>query len=504
MKAVVSDLTSIAASRHGSALALIVPEGGSFTFEQVDVLAVRFAGGLAARGIGQGDRIVLNLPNGWHWIVAFHALARLGAVVVPANILLTQREIDFLAQDSGARARIALNSEDAQFGPVLTLTGTQGCIAFDKLLDASPASAAAVAPEDLLAISYTSGTTGKPKGVMLTHGNVAASVMHTATMHVRHAGDRIYSALPFPHVYGNIVMNACFLTGAALIAPQRFEAGTALAAIAEHRITLFEGVPTMFYQMLAHPTVETTDLSSLTRCTVGGQTMPTAKLDLVATRFGCPVLELWGMTEVGGPATSHSPYWPARHGSVGLPFPGTEIKLVDIKDAAQEAAPGTPGELAVRGAQVTKGYWNQAEATSAAIDRAGWLMTGDIARQDDDGYLFIVDRRKDMILTAGYNIYPAELEQVFAMHADVAMIAVAGFPDEEKGEVAHAFVVVRPGASITAEGLIQHCRRYLASYKVPRQIHFVDDLPRTSSGKILRRALAIPQGSAVPFQGLHR
>ena len=497
---VLSDLTVRAARRWGSAAALIVPDEASFSFAELDALAARFAGGLAGHGVAPGARVVLYLPNGWRWIVAYHAVLRLGAVVIPANILLAAEEVGYMARDAGACVLIAPDGhavlQAASAGTVVTPDGAPGTVGFDALLAAAPLPPATVAPDDLLAISYTSGTTGRPKGVMLSHGNVAASVMHTATIHVRHAQDRIYSALPFAHVYGNVVMNACFLTGATLIAPERFDAGTALAAIAAHRITLFEGVPTMYYQMLVHPRIGSADVASLTRCTVGGQTMPASKLDEVAARFGCPLLELWGMTEVGGPATSHSPYWPVRHGSIGLPFPGTEIALRDLDRPDREAAAGAPGEMVVRGPLVTKGYWNRPEATGDAIDAAGWLFTGDVATRDEDGYLFIVDRKKDMILTAGYNVYPAELEQVLALHPDVGMAAVAGFPDEEKGELAHAFVVLRGGAGAARDELVAHCRRHLAAYKVPRVIHLVEDLPRTSSGKIMRRALT-PEASTL-------
>ena len=500
MSGVLSDLSAKAAKRWGGATVLVIPDDRSLSFTEIDTLAAGFAGGLAACGINRGDRVVLHLPNGWQWIVAYHAIAKLGAVVIPANILLTPPEVLFMTQDADALALIVPDNSEALFDAavafIVTPNGAAGTLAFAEVAASSPRAPMPAAPDDLLAISYTSGTTGKPKGVMLSHGNVATSVMQTATIHVRHAGDRIYSALPFAHVYGNVVMNACFLTGASLIAPRRFDASAALAAIPEHQITLFEGVPTMYYQMLAESSFDTTDFGSLARCTVGGQTMPSAKLDAVAKRFGCPLLELWGMTELAGPATSHSPYWPARHGSIGLPFPGTEVRLRDLELPDRDVTAGKPGELAVRGPLVTRGYWRRREATEDTLDAEGWLATGDIATRDADGYLFIVDRKKDMILTAGYNIYPAELEEVLAKHEDVSMVAVAGFPDEEKGELAHAFVVRRAGATVTADVLIAHCRSQLAAYKVPRAIHFVTDLPCTSSGKIMRRALAAPTAPA--------
>lgn len=485
MRGVIAALARDAAVRFGDDVAIAFPGDRSLSFAEVEALAGRFAGGLAALRIGKGDRVLLHLPNSWQWIVAYHAIARLGAVVVPTNILLSATELAFIAANSGAAVAIlAPEKKDAEVGSALIIVpgGGTGRIAFEHVLQAEWMAPAVVEPDDLFTIGYTSGTTGRPKGAMLTHGAIFTSVAMTATVHVRTRTDRVLSALPFPHVYGNVVMNSGFLTGAQLTAPARFDAGQALASIGAERITLFEGVPTMYYQMLAHPDLATADLTSLTRCTVGGQTMPVAKLDAVAERFGCPILELWGMTEVGGPATSHSPWWPARHGSIGLPFPGVEVRV-----AAREA--DEAGELMVRGPLVMRGYWKDPAATAEALDGEGWLATGDVARLDGDGYLFILDRKKDMILTAGYNVYPAELEQAIAGHEAVAMVAVTGRPDEQKGEVAEAYIVLHRGAEPDEAAILAHCREHLAAYKIPRAVHFVEDLPRTGTGKIMRRAL---------------
>ncbi len=489
MRGVVSDLSQHGAERWGDRAAIAFPGERELSFAEIDRLAGRFAGGLAGRGVSAGDRVVLYLPNSWQWVVAYHAIARLGAVVVPANILLSPAEVRFMAEDAEARAIVLPADRRDAAGDVAEAIVVNGAAAqgFDALLDAPWLAPLELSADDLFTIGYTSGTTGRPKGAMLTHGNVFASVAQTATIHVRHDGDRIYSALPFPHVYGNVVMNGCLLTGAWLHAPLRFDPAAALAAIASERITLFEGVPTMYYQMLASPAAAGADLSSLTRCTVGGQTMPRAKIDAAAERFDCPMLELWGMTEVAGPATSHSPYWPARHGSIGLALPGIDVRIATADGT--EAVNGAAGELMVRGSMVCSGYWRNEAATAAAL-ADGWLATGDVAYQEADGYLFIVDRKKDMILTAGYNVYPAELEQVIAMHPQVAMVAVAGFPDEEKGEIAKAFVVRQGSGDVDDAALIAFCRRHLAAYKVPRAVYFVDDLPKTGTGKIMRRALA--------------
>ncbi|MBP7339240.1 class I adenylate-forming enzyme family protein [Niveispirillum sp.] len=496
MRELISHLPVQAAARFGGTPALTLAGGLTLDFATIEERVARCAGGLAARGLGRGERVVLHLPNGWEWIVAYYAIARLGAVVVPANILLSPSEVAFLATDAQAFAviapaeRLAAVRAAAADLPFLSIPlegpGEDG---FRALLSAPPLPPVELAPDDLFTIGYTSGTTGRPKGAMLSHRNIFASTAMTATIHVRRRGESVLTALPFPHVYGNIVLNAAFLVGMRLVVMERFDPGAALRLIGAERITLFEGVPTMYYQMLADPGLAAADLSSLERCTVGGQTMPTASIEEVESRFGCPLLELWGMTEVAGPAISHSPYWPAHHGSIGLPFPGMEVRIADLEQPDREAAAGTAGELRVRGPLVTRGYWRNPAATADLLDADGWLATGDVAVRDAGGYLRIVDRRKDMIITAGYNVYPAELEQVLARHPAIAMVAVASVPDAQKGELAKAYIVLRPGAQADAAAIEAHCRFYLAAYKVPRLYAFVTDLPKTSTGKILRRAL---------------
>lgn len=493
-QAQLSTLVSDAANRFGDRVALTLPGSRSFTFRELDDLAGRFAGGLRRLGINRGDRVTLHLPNGWEWIVAYHAIARLGAVVVPANILLSGEEVAYAVADSDSRALIVLAEKRSAIATadgvkIITLGAAPDTTDFLAVLDGHYEEPVQLSPDDLFTIGYTSGTTGRPKGAMLTHGNIHASMAATATLHIRRTDDVVLSALPFSHVYGNIAMNTAFLCGMRLVTRARFDAGEMLQLIAQEHATLFEGVPTMYYQMLAHPDIVAADLRSLTRCTVGGQTMPTAKIEAVVARFGCPLLELWGMTEVAGPAITHSPYWSPRHGSIGLPVPGVEVRIADLEDSSQNAATGTAGELMVRGPLVMRGYWNNPEATAATIDADGWLASGDIASAEADGFLSIVDRKKDLIITAGYNIYPAELEQVIAMHPAVAMVAVAGVADEERGEIAKAFVVRHANASLEEAELLAHCRKHLASYKVPRLIAFTEDLPKNSTGKILRRAL---------------
>lgn len=506
ISATMSGLSGAAATHFGQRVAMTVIETGEeASFAAIDDLAGRYASGLASLGIDRGDRVVLHLPNGIGWTVVYHAIARLGAVVVPANILLTPAEISHIVADAGAKVLITIADRGSVIEAMLARGGQAAAMVVHEDATAAaippamtgfpPREAVTVDPGDLFTIAYTSGTTGKPKGAMLTHEAVYLSTATTATLHVRSKDDRILSALPFPHVYGNVVLNSAFLTGARLFVMPRFDATSAMRAIETHRITLFEGVPAMYYQLLSHPDAPNIDFGSLSRCTVGGQTIPVAMLEEIEARLGCPVLELWGMTEVAGPATSHSPYWPARLGTIGLPFPGLETRISDLEDPSRTVRDGEAGELHIRGAVVTKGYWNQPDATREALDGDGWFATGDVAIREPGGYLRIVDRRKDVIITGGYNIYPAELEQVLAEHPSVAMVAVAGVADHEKGELAKAFVVLRPDADCSEEILAAHCRQRLAAYKQPRAFAFVEDLPRNSTGKILRRALRGPESS---------
>ena len=489
MRSDIAHLSFEAARRCGDRTALSVIGGRSLSFDELERMAGRLAGGLAARGITVGDRVLLQLPNSWEWIVAYHALARCGAVIVPCSVLLTAGEVAWIAADAGVSAQIIpsakTNNRESRGAARQTLTESD----FEALLESPWQPPADVACDAPFTIGYTSGTTGRPKGAVLSQRAVFTSASMTATVHARHPADRVMSALPFPHVYGNIVMNSSLLAGCHLHVMERFDAPAALAAIGQYGITLFEGVPTMYYQMLAEPGMQQADLSSLKRCTVGGQTIPTSTMEHIVNRFGCPLLELWGMTEVAGPALSHSPYWPARHGSIGLPFTGMEARIADLENAAKTACPGTIGELCVRGRLLMQGYFNNEAATREVIDSDGWLHTGDLAYQDPDGYVFIVDRKKDMIITAGYKIYPAELERVIAGHAAVSMVAVGRVQDEFKGELAKAYVVLKPGMTASAAELIDYCRVWLAAYKVPRRLQFVDDLPKTSTGKILRREL---------------
>jgi long-chain acyl-CoA synthetase len=343
--------------------------------------------------------------------------------------------------------------------------------------------------EALSTIGYTSGTTGHPKGAMQSHQAVLLNVAMTAQMHLKTMLDTVVTALPCPHVYGNVVFNGAILYGLTLVLHSRFDAAEIASSIQKHRATMFEGVPTMYMYMLAYPELEQFDLSSLNRCTVGGQTMPIAKMAEVERRLGCPLLELWGMTELAGLGTTFPSYGPHKLGSIGIPLPNVEARIADVADPRKIMPCGEVGELMIRGPIVMQGYFGNEAATQEVIEPDGWLHTGDLASMDEDGAIFVVDRKKDMINTGGFKVFPAEIERVVAGHPDVAMVAVGSQPDQFKGEIAKAYVVLRPGAIGDVESILGLCRKELAAYKVPRLVQFVADLPKTSTGKIMRREL---------------
>jgi long-chain acyl-CoA synthetase len=318
---------------------------------------------------------------------------------------------------------------------------------------------------------------------------VIGAAVGTALMAARTAHDRVINALPLSHVYGSCVLNAAMMAGSTLILIPRFSELAVLSAIAEHRATLMDGVPTAYYYVLAHSNFEKYDLSSLTRCWVGGQTLPAAKSLEFTARTGCPVHEVWGMTELAGATAANPVYGPNKPGTIGIPYPGNAFRVVDVNDADKEMPRGERGELMFRGPLVMDGYYNNPKGTAETLRPDGWLHTGDIATMDEDGYATIVDRKKDMILTAGFNVYPAEIERVLCMHPAVALAAVGGLPDEVKGELAKAYVILKSGAEVSCAALVAHCREHLAAYKVPRGIQFVTTVPTTASGKIMRRML---------------
>lgn len=375
-----------------------------------------------------------------------------------------------------------------------------GALAFSELVARDPGTfqAVEVAPDALACIAYTSGTTGRPKGAMQSQRSLVLNCAYTAAMHARSEADTVLTALPATHVYGNVVMNATFLSGGPLVLMRRFDARLALELIAKHRVTMVDGVPAMYALPISEPSFARADLSTITKCTVGGQTISQSVVERWEAATGAPLVELWGMTEIAGLGLTHSMYAPNVHGSIGVAIPSVEAQVADLRDPARRCGAHEPGELLVRGPIVMQGYFNNPDATAAAIDEEGWLHTGDVATHDGTGHFFITDRLGDMIVTGGYNVYPAEIERVMMSHEQVSLVAVGRVPDEVKGEVAHAYVVSSAVTESNEErqaveqSILEHARSQLAAYKVPRGLHFVHELPTTSSGKIMRRALRPP------------
>jgi long-chain acyl-CoA synthetase len=467
---------------------------------------------LRARGLEPGQVVSLYAQNRWEWVVSYHAALKAGAIVNPVNVMLTTDELVYVLRDCGSAALFA--SGDKIAGALCAsreLSALRTIVSFDALPDAAAAAgsdvlafptllasgaaggvgvaAAEPDPRSPCTIGYTSGTTGYPKGAVQSHQAVLLNCALTATMHGRSERDVVVTALPAPHVYGNVVINGTFLVGGTVVLMERFAPAAALAAISEHHATMFEGVPAMYAAMLVDPALATSDLRSLTRCTVGGQTIAIPVIERWERASGAPLIELWGMTELAGLGTTHALHAPPVPGSIGVALPGVEVRVADLDDKRRTAAVGVPGELMVRGPIVMNGYHGNPTATADAIDADGWLHTGDLAYASSDGHFFVVDRLKDMIITGGYNIYPAEVERVLVEHPAVAAVAVAAVPDSMKGELACAYVVLRPGVSATERDLIAFTEDRLAAYKRPRLVRFLADLPKTSSGKIMRREL---------------
>lgn len=490
-----------AADKFGNREALFF-EGQSFSYNQLNEMVEAVAGNLSTLGFSKGDAITLYAANSWEWIVSYYAIARLGAVINPVNTMLTPSEIEYVVKDCRAKAIIA---SQEKVDAIMSIKGTGdvqeiisfgddivvGAVAFNDLLK-SDISAPAVNDIDsssLSTIGYTSGTTGHPKGAMQSHRAVIINSAMTSQSHMRGDRDVVVSALPCPHVYANVLMNGMMMFGTKLVLHRTFDPVAVMDDIASHNATIFDGVPTMYMFMLNSAAFADADLSSLTRCYVGGQTMPVATMEAVETSFKVPLIELWGMTEIAGLGSTHPLYGANKHGSIGCAIPYCELRIADAEDAQKTMPHGEVGELMVRGPIVMIGYFGDEEKTREALEPDGWLHTGDLGTMDEDGCVYIVDRKKDMILTGGYNVYPAEIERVLAAHPSVALAAVGKQDDELKGEIAKAYIVLKEGESGDEQEIISFCREKLAAYKCPRKVQFVSDVPKTSTGKIMRREL---------------
>jgi len=456
------------------------------------------AGMLKAAGVGPGDRVGIMLPNVPYFPVAYYGVLRLGAVVVPMNVLLKGREVKYYLEDPGAKALIAWHgfAEAAEEGAsgldLETFIVTPG--EFEQQLGAAEA-AREVADRDegdTAVILYTSGTTGSPKGAELTHANMLTNCrVVTETLIEVTEDDRLLGALPLFHSFGQTcTMNVAIEARAMVSMIPRFDPVKALEILERDRITVFEGVPTMYNAMLAVPDRDRYDTSNLRVCISGGASLPVETLRAFEEAFDCKILEGYGLSETSPVASFNHPDRDRKAGSIGTPIEGVEMKAID--DDGNEVAQGEPGEIAIRGHNVMKGYWQRPEATAESIDADGWFKTGDIAKADEDGYFFIVDRKKDLIIRGGYNVYPREIEEVLFAHPAVLEAAVVAVPHDDLGEEVGAAIVLNEGADASADEIRDYCKAEVAAYKYPRHIWFMDELPKGPTGKILKREIEVP------------
>jgi acyl-CoA synthetase (AMP-forming)/AMP-acid ligase II len=475
------------------------PSGRTLTYGQLAGGVGRLAAGLAARGFGKGDVFAIYSPNLPEYALAFYGVSAAGGASTTINPLYTVEELAFQLQDAGARFLLTVpplleraRQAAARSGveEVFVLGEAEGATPFASLLAAghTPPAVEIDPASDLVALPYSSGTTGLPKGVMLTHRNLVANLCQGVPALVPGEGERLVAVLPFFHIYGLVVlMAAALLRGSTLVTMPRFDLEEFLRILQEHRITRAFLVPPIVLALAKHPMVDKYDLSSLQSILSGAAPLDAGLEGACAERLGCEVLQGWGLTETSPVVTANlaAPHGP-RPGSVGVPLPSTELRVVDPATGA-DVPRGETGELLVRGPQVMKGYLNAPEATAEMLDADGWLHTGDLGRIDQDGYVFIVDRVKELIKYKGFQVAPAELEGVLLSHPAVADAAVVRSPDEEAGEVPKAFVVAR--SRVDPEELLAYVAERVAPHQKVRRVEFVDEIPKAPSGKILRRVL---------------
>jgi long-chain acyl-CoA synthetase len=498
--------------------------GRSLTYRELWREVEAFAKGLQEAGLRPGDRVAIMLPNSPQFVIAFYGTLLAGGVGVNVNPMYTPRELRHQLQDAGVQALVILDQLLPRYQEVkaevpvrlLVRTGIQDYLPFPKnllyplmlrrkgqapkALEGVPWRAflkrgrpepVAVDLDDLALLQYTGGTTGLAKGAMLTHRNLSSNALQVRAWipDFREGEEVVLGAIPFFHVYGmTVAMNLALLGAAKLVLLPRPEIGPIVEAIEKHRVTLFPGVPTLYVAFNNFPGIEKRDLKSVRACISGSAPLPLEVAERFEKLTGAKLVEGYGLTEAS-PVTHCNPlYGERRLGSVGLPLPGVDAKVVD--EEGKEVPLGEVGELIVKGPNVMKGYWNRPEETQKAL-KDGWLFTGDLARMDQDGYFYIVDRKKDMIIAGGYNIYPREVEEVLYGHEAVQEAAVVGVPDPYRGETVAAFIVLKEAyrGKVTEKDIEAFCRANLAAYKVPRIIQFRDSLPKSSVGKILKREL---------------
>ncbi len=472
--------------------------GRTYSFAELSDVIHRLAGGLVARGFAPGDTLALMAPNLPEYAIIFHAVAVAGGVVTTVNPTYGADEVAFQLRDAGATELVTVGmfaevAKEAitgtEISEVITIDGVAGTTALDSIFG-DPIQQSPVNPvDDVVVLPYSSGTTGLPKGVMLTHHNLVANICQCDHAIVYQPdGEVALAFLPFFHIYGmQVLMNGLLANGVTVVTLPRFDLDQALSLVQEHRITRFFAVPPVVLALAKHPAVDSYDLSSLVQVFSGAAPLGAEIAMEAEKRIGCEVVQGYGMTELS-PVSHTTPPGMFKAGSSGVTVSNTESRIVD-PDSGEDQPFGERGELWVRGPQVMKGYLNNPEATAATLDSDGWLHTGDVAIIDEDHHMTIVDRVKELIKYNGFQVPPAELEALLITHPKVNDVAVIGIPDESAGELPKAFIVRSPGSEVTAEDLQAFVAEHVASYKHIRLVEFIDEIPKSASGKILRRLL---------------
>jgi long-chain acyl-CoA synthetase len=479
-------------------------------YKELYSLAIRFASALQQNHVQKGDRVAIMLPNCPQYVISYYGILMAGGIVTQVTPMSVERELEYILNDSGAETAIVLDSLYPRMKSVQSKTRLKKIIvvslqpsgqsetrdnSLDNFLLEGNGSVLPITfePEhDIAILQYTGGTTGRSKGAMLTHRNILANVIQSYEFFkhdLKFGQEKVLTVIPLFHVFGmTSCMNLSIYIAAESIMLPRFDLEEVLNTIKNEQPTTFPGVPTMYVAITNHPKSEEYGIDSIEICNSGSAPMPVELLRSFERKTGSKILEGYGLSEASPTTHCNPPFAERKPGSVGIGMPSTEYKIVDLATGTQELPAGELGEVIIKGPQVMKGYWNMPEETVQTL-RDGWLYTGDIAKVDEDGYLYIVDRKKDLIIASGFNIYPRDIEEVLYEHPSVQEAVVIGVPDPYRGEDVKAIIVLKSGVTATEEEIYQYCRKNLAAYKVPRQVEFRDQLPKTSVGKILRRAL---------------
>jgi long-chain acyl-CoA synthetase len=488
------------AARHFPDRVAIVFEGQDISYAALQRQVDRLAHALADLGVDTGDRVGLFLPNIPEFAIAYLAVQKVGAIAVSANVMLTAEELRYLLEDSGGRFLFTVPALAAAWQPLVD----SGVVAAEDVIlcegeasefrtlrviaehaPAEPFAAREMAASDPAAILYTSGTTGRQKGATLSHGNLVSNTFATVHIEGITGEDRLLLFLPLFHVFGqNAILNSALQGAATVVLQRRFDPRLTPELVERERVSMFFAVPTIYIGLL-NAGLEARRFGSVRYYFSAAATMPVEVARRWQSGFGRPIVEGYGLTETS-PFASYNHIWQHRPGSVGTPVENVEITVLDLFDQPVEV--GAWGEICIKGPNIMLGYWNRPEDTAQAI-RGGWFHSGDIGYMDQDGYVYLVDRVKDMINSAGFKIWPREVEEVLFRHPAIRECAVVGLPDPIKGEIPAVFVVLREGGTLAASEFEEYCREHLAAYKVPRQVEFVESLPKNATGKILKRLL---------------